>query len=112
MNLQHLLDRKARGQRVADGDHFCQIDIDGQLYDGQITDVEALSAHLPDGREMHEVKILVRYRDAAGERYAEVSRSCTAAAGCRPDWSRVLCAWVVDLSRRHERRPSPPSSVS
>ncbi len=95
MNLQTLLNRKARGQRVTDGDHFCQIEVDGQLYPGQVTDVEALTSRLPDGREQHDVKVLVRYEDGYGQRYAQVMRSCTAGADCTPDWGQVLCAWDI-----------------
>lgn len=96
MNLQQLLNRKARGQRVADGDHFVQIEIDGVLRDGQITDVEAMTSIGKDGREVHDVKVLVRYPVGGGDRYAQVTRTCTAPEGCQVNWGQVLCSWDID----------------
>ena len=96
MNLQHLLIRKARGQRVADGDHFVQISVDGELHLGQITDVEAMSARLEDGRDQYDVRVLVRYPVAGGDRYAQLTHTCVAPADCTVDWNQVLCAWTVE----------------
>lgn len=96
MNLQQLLNRKARGQRVADGDHFVQLSVDGALHQGQITDVEAMATIAADGRETHEIKVLVSYAVPGGEQYAQVTQTCVAPIGCELDWGQVLCAWDIE----------------
>ena len=82
--------RKPRIGKEQVGDDINFTDEQGNLHSGTLTDVSE-GQKLVDGKRASTRKMLVKFTDAEGEKYASIEQTCIAPEGSKIDWSSIYC---------------------